>query len=180
MLTVRRTGLYCTYRSALPGSGSGHVRTQWRHRSDSTVTGCRRVTPRKRHYLATRRHSGCRQSKYYDIVRTRLVRTRKSHHEIRVSIVAGVLAKICPGANVLPRASPWGAGSVPRGTRVLVGPAETTYSISAPRYVPNSCPEAGFPSAWARTHNSAGSQLLPRVKGSAALFKKVGLCRATQ
>jgi hypothetical protein len=35
---------------------------------------------------------------------------------------AGVLAEICPDTNVHPRASPWGAGSMPRGARALVGP----------------------------------------------------------
>jgi hypothetical protein len=46
-----------------------------------------------------------------------------------------------------PRASPWGAGSVPRGARALVGPAEPTYSIFAPTYT-------GFLSG-GRTHNAA-------------------------
>jgi hypothetical protein len=62
------------------------------HNGDITRMSPSAVTPEKRHYLATRRHTGCQQSKYYDIFRTGLVRTRESHHEIRLSIVAAYQA----------------------------------------------------------------------------------------
>jgi hypothetical protein len=77
------------YRSCIAG-----FRVRARAHADPMATSpsCRGVTPDKRHYLATRRHSGCRQSKYYDIFRTGLVRTQKSHHEIRLSIVAAYQA----------------------------------------------------------------------------------------
>jgi hypothetical protein len=55
----------------------------------ATSPGCRRVTPEKRHYFATRRHTGCRQSDYYNKFRTGLVRTRRSHHEITYTIHRG-------------------------------------------------------------------------------------------